>query len=64
MGNIADYYLEECSWFKPSPPSDVTCKRCGAEGLTWAYIGKRWRLAGDDGPHTCRPSADDFEVLG
>lgn len=45
---------------------EITCNRCGAEGLGWVHTGVRWRLMDEAGKfHTCGPvaSADDFEVV-
>jgi hypothetical protein len=53
---------------------DVTCNRCGKEGLEWDWehnrsddgvYKKRWFLRDDDGePHQCPPaSADEFEIV-
>lgn len=47
--------------------TDVTCRRCGVEGLEWVDVGganKRWRLYDGDRLHTCpSATADDFEVI-
>lgn len=45
---------------------EVTCKRCGEDGLEWFYTGVRWRLIDDEGNfHVCNNdnAVDDFEVL-
>ena len=48
----------------------VTCLHCGEQGLCWlgtydAAGNRKPKLFGpnDEGPHVCKPSADDFEVL-
>lgn len=43
-------------------PDDVTCNRCGAQGLSWVDTGVRWRLADSKGFHVCKlAGVDDFE---
>ncbi len=45
-------------------PREITCDKCGADGLEWIHTGVRWRLFDDDGkPHKCRPDADEFGVV-
>lgn len=49
----------------PDGEAGVICDRCGEGGLDWIDTGVRWRLIGPDcKPHVCKPSADDFDVIG
>lgn len=62
-----DYFYDED--YGGQEPGNVTCRRCGAEGLHWEVArwdraGKEvWRLFDDeDEEHVCgAASADDFE---
>lgn len=43
---------------------DVTCLRCGEEGLSWHYTGVRYILIDENArPHVCKPSSDDFDEV-
>lgn len=53
--------------FEPADdePQEVTCERCGEDGLSWHHTGVRWILIDAKArPHVCRPNADDFDVVG
>jgi hypothetical protein len=47
---------------------DITCKSCGAECYWQEVVTKdghiKPRLFENGKPHVCRPSADDFDVVG
>lgn len=57
--------FEEDYDYVPTDSTDVRCKVCGVDGLSWIHTGTRWRLANSKGLHTCatKPSADDFDVV-
>lgn len=52
-------------------PAEVKCNRCGAEGLFWEMVTapdgcSEKPVLFEQGMrrHVCKPSADDFEVVG
>jgi hypothetical protein len=64
-----DTWFDEAMSNEQQEPQEITCRHCNQDGCywqeTWDGQGRaRPRLYEDGKPHVCRPSADDFEVVG
>jgi len=62
--SIEDYYFGDTDC--DGDDGDITCNRCGEDGLYWADRGNGWRLYDTWGDllHEChKPSPDAFEDI-
>ena len=51
---------DEAEWGGRQPRAPVTCRRCGARGLTWLMKDGAWRLFSDAGMHACATPRNPF----
>lgn len=58
--DLGDEYPDD---FAGHDADNVTCKQCGATGLSWSHTGTRWRLIDAKGFHFCKAAAGDFDVI-
>lgn len=61
MDDFLDRYYD---WRGDQPDEEITCQRCGEDGLHWEETDRGWRLFNEDGDrHTCESLEEGFEAL-